>query len=89
MERTPVTSKMIRSVGYDEIAKVLEVEFQPRVKKDKTVVPGAIWQYEGVPQGRYKRMLAAESIGKYFITFIRANYVGNKVERDQESSVPT
>ena len=80
---------MIRSVGYSPETSVLEVQFQPRVKKDKTVVPGAIWQYEGVPQERYKRMLASESIGKYFATFIRANYPGNKVESDdQESSVP-
>ncbi len=80
MERQPVESSMIQSVGYDPGTEVLEIQFQSRTKKDDSVVPGAVWQYEGVPQEVFDRFMRAESMGRFFKTFIRANYVGNKVE---------
>ena len=82
MERTPVESSMIQSVAYDPGTQVFEVQFVTRTKKDKTVVPGAIWQYESVPQEVFNRFMGAESKGAFFKSFIRANYNGNKVESE-------
>jgi hypothetical protein len=44
MERTPVTSTDILSVGYDPDQELLEVEF----------IRGAVYQYSGVPVGVYQ-----------------------------------
>lgn len=54
--RTPVRSTALRSVGFDERASVLEVEF----------VSGAVYRYFGVPRAVYAELLAASSKGRYF-----------------------
>jgi len=35
---------------------------------------GQAYRYEGVPIAEYTKMLAAESVGKYFIEHIKTNY---------------
>ena len=81
---------MVSAVGYSPESEMLEVEFTPYTKKSGDVVPGAIWQFSGVPQDVYDRFMAAESIGKFFGTYIRACYPGQRIEekRDQDPSVP-
>ena len=64
MERTPVTSTDILSVGYDADQEVLEIEF----------IKGAVYQYSGVPVGVYEGIMAADSKGKYFHANIKKNY---------------
>lgn len=61
MERTPVASTNLASVGYDFTHKVLEVEFQH----------GGVYQYFDVPPAAYAELLAAESHGRYFDQFIK------------------
>jgi hypothetical protein len=56
MDRTPVSSTELASVGYDEATSVLEVEFQK----------GGIYQYFGVPAEVYEQLIAASSKGSYF-----------------------
>ena len=56
MDRTPVSSTELASVGYDEATSVLEVEFQK----------GGIYQYFGVPVEVYEQLIAASSKGSYF-----------------------
>ncbi len=56
MERTPVTSSSIASIGYDPTEKVLEVEFHH----------GGVFQYFDVPGEEYEAFRAADSIGRYF-----------------------
>lgn len=72
MERTPVNSSMIRSVGHDPHLKVLEVEFND----------GAIHRYHGVTHDHHNDLMKAESIGKHFHHHIRHKYESHKVEQE-------
>jgi len=56
MDRSKVSSSKIRSVGYDERARVLEVEHSD----------GSIYQYTGVSQEVHRRMMAAPSIVSFY-----------------------
>ncbi len=56
MERVPVTSTTMSSIGYDQEARTLEIEF----------VGGEIYQYFEVPEEIYQGLLSAESKGRYF-----------------------
>jgi hypothetical protein len=62
MERNPVISSDLKSVGYDLEHKILEVEF----KKD-----GSIYRYSNVPLRLYENLMRAESHGSYFSENIR------------------
>ena len=65
MQRTPVASSLVASVGYVPEYKVLEIEFQD----------GRSYQYFGVHERIYKGLMAAESRGRYFNERIRDAYV--------------
>lgn len=65
MERTPVKSKQIRSIGYDAITQNLTVEFHAH---------GALYVYSNVPYEVHAELMAAESIGKYFNAKIKGVY---------------
>ena len=56
MERQPVISSNIKSVGYDEDTETLEVEFKK----------GALYQYDSVPAEVHQSLMSAPSVGKYF-----------------------
>lgn len=56
MDRTPVSSTNLKSVGYDAVNRVLEIEFHD----------GGIYQYFNVPESKYEGLMKAESHGKYF-----------------------
>lgn len=62
MNRIPVSSSNVASVGYDPDSQILEVEF-----KDN-----AIYHYFDVPQHIYDGLRSAESVGK----FLHANVKG-------------
>jgi len=61
MERVNVVSSNIRSIGYDASARVLEVEFNN----------GTVYQYYDVPEELYDGLMAAESHGKFFASYIK------------------
>jgi hypothetical protein len=61
MERTPVVSSNIASVGYDPAQQILEVAFHS----------GRIYQYHNVPQRIYQGLMQAPSHGRYFDSFIK------------------
>jgi hypothetical protein len=67
MNRTPVASSSIKSIGYE--SEVLEVEFQS----------GTLYQYSSVPQGMFERFVAAPSKGRFFDQFIRDKYRTRKI----------
>jgi non-canonical purine NTP pyrophosphatase (RdgB/HAM1 family) len=69
MQRIPVTSSDLVSVGYDELARVLEIEF----KEDR------IYQYFDVPKDIYKGLVKADSPGTYFFAHINAYFRYRKV----------
>jgi len=61
VERQPVKSRILRSVGYDDATKILEIEFQT----------GLVYQYSGVPPKVYKDLMHSSEIGKYFSDKVR------------------
>jgi len=64
MERTKVSSSNLKSVGYDEVEKELEVEF----------TSGAVYKYLDVPKNKYTNLMNAESKGKFFTRFIKNSF---------------
>jgi hypothetical protein len=64
MDRTPVASKTIRSVGYDADTGTLEVEF----------LNGGLYHYQNVHELDWKRLMRAESKGKFLNSFIKPIY---------------
>lgn len=79
MEREPVKSSNIASVGYDPARKVLEVEFSS----------GGVFQYTGVEPEHHVRLInagkpgwdrKAPSAGKYFHSHIRGKYPATKLD---------
>ncbi len=65
MNRTPVTSSNVASVGYDSSTMTLEVEF---------LDSGSIYQYFDVPETVHQEMMAASSIGGYLNSNIKNVY---------------
>ena len=69
MDRKKVSSSKIRSVGYDERARVLEVELSD----------GAIYQYSSVSAEIYRRMMAAPSIVSFYQDRIEEDFSRSRV----------
>lgn len=65
MQRTKVSSTNIRSIGYDKEEKVLEIEF---------LAGARVYQYFGVPEALYHKMMLAKSHGRFFADFIRNQF---------------
>jgi len=64
MQRQPVASSNLRSVGYDRAQNILEIEFQG----------GRVYRYLGVPEDVHLALMGAGSKGTYFSTFIKDRY---------------
>lgn len=64
MDRTPVTSSNINSIGYETETSTLEVEF----------LKGSVYQYHGVPESEYQALMQAGSKGSYLADHIKGNY---------------
>ena len=58
MDRVPVASTSIRSVGYDEGSQILEIEFKS----------GGVYQYLNVPEQVHSSLMNASSKGCYFLS---------------------
>jgi hypothetical protein len=61
MNRVPVSSSNLASVGYAAESKTLEIEFQN----------GSIYQYFNVPKNIYSGLMSAASHGSYFDAYIK------------------
>ncbi|WP_080741311.1 KTSC domain-containing protein [Aeromonas veronii] len=61
MNRTPVRSSNLRSVGYDATSQILEVEFHN----------SGIYQYSRVPESVYSGLMNASSHGGYFDAHVK------------------
>ena len=64
MNRDPVNSSAILSVGYDAHGMILEIE----------ITGGAIYQYFDVPEGVFREFMGAESLGRYYNANIKNSY---------------
>ncbi|MEO3988847.1 KTSC domain-containing protein [Pseudocitrobacter cyperus] len=68
MRRESVSSSRIKSIGYDEKNKVLEIEFFSL----------GIYQYIGVSLKTYQTFLTVKSKGRYFDGVINNKYLCRK-----------
>lgn len=73
MQRKPITSSNICSVGYDPHTDMLEIEF----------ASGSLYRYSGVPADVYHAMLDVEregaSVGTFFARFIKPRFACKRV----------
>lgn len=69
MERYFVASSNVESIGYDPSSETLEVKF----------LNGAIYQYYGVPQNMYDRLIQTASKGRFLHTYIKNAYPYSRV----------
>ncbi len=70
MDRKKVSSSSIRSVGYDERNRTLEVEFSD----------GRINQYSGVPAEVHRRLISAPSIVSYFRDNLEESFTAKRIK---------
>lgn len=64
MEKIPISSSNIASVGYDTDNSILEIEFHS----------GSVYEYKNVPHSVYSGLMSAQSHGSYFDREIRSVY---------------
>lgn len=64
MNRTPVKSSNILSIGYDKDLQMLEIEFNTH----------RVYRYSSVPPHVYAALMRSESHGKYFLMHINGAY---------------
>ncbi|HEU4923624.1 MAG TPA: KTSC domain-containing protein [Burkholderiales bacterium] len=69
MQRKRVNSSKIRSVGYDEAMRTLEVEMSN----------GQVFQYSGVYPEVYRRFMAAPNPTSFFDDKIAEEYTAKRV----------
>ncbi len=69
MEREPVSSSNLASVGYNPDNETLEVEFRN----------GTIYEYYNVPQFMHERLMQAASVGTFFNAELKNNYACSKI----------
>lgn len=69
MERQPVNSSNLATVGYDPNAETLEVEFKN----------GLIYQYYNVPQVVFDELVSAPSPGTYFNINVKNRFATAKL----------
>jgi hypothetical protein len=65
MQRTPVVSSNVVSIGYGVESRILEVEYSS----------GGVYQYSNVPPEIARDVLNAPSIGKYLNQYVKKLYV--------------
>ena len=69
MERTPVKSSSISSVGYDPKSQGLRVEF----------ASGRTYEYAGVTPEEHDALVNSGSVGAHFTRHIRPHFEGRPV----------
>lgn len=68
IERQPVSSSNIKSIGFHPETKTLAVEF----------VGGSVYHYDNVKKEDYDELMAAKSVGGHFSKSIRGIYKHSK-----------
>lgn len=69
MNRQPVESSQIASIGYDAATNTLEIDFKR----------GGVYQYSGFPAAEWARFKGAESTGSFFYRNIKGKYPFKKI----------
>ena len=71
MERQSVQSCNLKTVGYDNNLKNLEIEFHS----------GMVYQYQNVPLHIYTNLLSAQSTGTFFTDKIKNRYREKRLDK--------
>lgn len=66
-----LNSSVIKAAGYDRDESVMRVEF----------ISGRLYDYTGVPQSIYEKLLRAASAGEYFNANIRDRYISKEIKK--------
>lgn len=70
MNRVPVNSSILTSVGYNANKRILEIEFRN----------GGIYKYHNIPESIYSGLMKADSFYQYFERHIKmADYLFKRV----------
>lgn len=69
MNRKPVRSTNIVSIGYDSDTSVLEIEFYSR----------EVYQYTNIPQRLFDDFMTSQSLGRYFAQNIKGKFSFRKM----------
>jgi hypothetical protein len=69
MDRIPVSSSNIQSIGYDDKTQILEIEFHS----------DGIYQYYSVPKSTFEELMNASSHGKYFHRHIKGAFAYDRI----------
>lgn len=64
MNRYPVNTNNILSIGYDEVSETLEIEFKLKI----------IYHYFNVPLSEYIALMKAHDTEVYYLNFIKYTY---------------
>ena len=70
MNRTPVTSKQLKSVGHDPINNKMHVEF----------TNGSLYEYDDVSTDHHSDLMSAPSVGQHFNLNVKYKYVYRKLD---------
>lgn len=73
LDRTPVESSSLASVGYDAGERLLELEFKN----------GGVYRYREVPREIFDGLMAANSKGHYFLEKIRGKFDYERVGEER------
>ncbi len=79
MERQPVSSSLIRSVGHDPVGSILEIEM---------IEPNRLYTFYDVPFSVHDELMEAASKGRYFNEFIRGLYAYEATDGPPPYEVP-
>ncbi len=74
MKRTYVMSTDLKSIGYDESSRILEIEF----------LDSSIHQYENVPKIAHLALMTAQAKGLHYLTEIKNVYPCIKLSNPME-----
>lgn len=79
MQRLPVESTDLVSIGYDHKDRVLEIEFKE----------GRIYQYQDVAPDIYERFTRADSYGEFFFAHINKHYRYERIDEGGKTQIPS
>lgn len=74
INRSPVVSSNLQSVGYDADSQTLEIQFQGSKGK-----PGNVYQYAAFPPSEWAAFNASGSKGSFFANNIKGKYQSTKI----------
>lgn len=69
MNRTPVTSSQLKSVGHDPDTNKMHVEFKN----------GSVYEYDGVSASDHQALVSSPSVGQHFNKHVKFGFTYKKL----------